>query len=212
MRPEDRDRVPSIKYCEKEVSVALVKTKLLYTLVNKTTITPTAFARWENEGLAQQSWNKVMIAPYKCTKSTKLQTFQYQIIHRYIATNKFLFVRGLVDSASCKHCQSIDTIIHYFYACQTVRVFWNRVLQFINKNTYPTRYTPNVSNVLLGIFDASPIVNLLILLAKHYLYVTKSNERIIRIEAYIGYVKSVHDAEMKAASDCDRDVAKAERK
>ena len=65
---------------------------------------------------------------------------------------------------------------------------------------------------MFGIFDASPVVNLLILLAKHYLYLCKRSGRMIRMEAYLGYVKGVHAAEMKAANGCIKKVIKTQCK
>ena len=115
MRVEDRDSAPCIKYREKEISLAVIKTKQLYSLVNDAVIIPTAFDRWQKEGLGQANWSNVIYLSYNCTKSTKLQAFQFQLMHRFIPTNKFLFVRGIVESPACRRCTSDDTIIHYFF-------------------------------------------------------------------------------------------------
>ena len=212
MRLEDRDTVPTITFGDKEIPITKIKTKQLYSLRNKTSIIPTAFTRWQNEGLGQPSWSVVMNIPYQCTKSTKLQTFQYQILHRFIATNKFLYVRGIVESASCRYCQCIDTIIHYFFACQKVREFWNKVFQFINRNTFPERHIVNVSNIIFGIIDAPPVVNLIILLGKHYLYICKRNERMLSIDSFLEYVRKVRCTEMTAANDCSKKMMKTKCK
>ena len=212
MRVEDRDSAPCIKYREKEISLAVIKTKQLYSLVNDAVIIPTAFDRWQKEGLGQANWSNVIYLSYNCTKSTKLQAFQFQLMHRFIPTNKFLFVRGIVESPACRRCTSDDTIIHYFFACRTVRAFWGQVSQFINRNTYPTRYVLDLRSILFGICDAPSVVNLLLLLAKHYLYMCAGNGRMIRMEGYMGYVRSVHAAEMKAANGCVKKVANTECK
>ena len=212
MRLEDRDTVPTITFGDKEIPITKIKTKQLYSLRNKTSIIPTAFTRWQNEGIGQPSWSVVMNIPYRCTKSTKLQTFQYQILHRFIATNKFLYVRGIVESASCRYCQCIDTIIHYFFACQKVRDFWNKVFQFINRNTFPERHIVNVSNIIFGIIDAPPVVNLIILLGKHYLYICKRNERMLSIDSFLEYVRKVRCTEMTAANDCSKKTMKTKCK
>lgn len=212
MRTEDRDKELYIKCRDKEISLKVIKTKQIYLMVNKISIVPTAFERWSNEGLGQLNWSEVMLTPYNCTKSTKLQTFQYQIIHRFIPTNKFLHVRGLKVSADCQRCGNIDTCIHYFFACQTVRRFWNEVFQFINRNTRPRRHTLSIGSVMFGIPDAPSVVNLLILLAKHYLHMCAGDGREPRMEPYIGYVKNVYATEMKAAKDCVKNIEKTEIK
>ena len=192
--------------------MAVIKTKQLYSLVNDAVTIPTAFDRWQKEGLGQANWSNVIYLSYSCTKSTKLQAFQFQLMHRFIPTNKFLFVRGIVESPACRRCTSDDTIIHYFFACRTVRAFWGQVSQFINRNTYPTRYVLDLRSILFGICDAPSVVNLLLLLAKHYLYMCAGNGRMIRMEGYMGYVRSVHAAEMKAANGCVKKVAHIECK
>ena len=64
MRLEDRDTVPTITFGDKEIPITKIKTKQLYSLRNKTSIIPTAFTRWQNEGLGQPSWSVVMNIPY----------------------------------------------------------------------------------------------------------------------------------------------------
>ena len=101
MRAEDKDKEPCIKYRDQEIQLRLIQTKQIYSVVSKATVIPTAVQRWQNEGFDHISWSDVMLMPYKCTKSTKLQAFQYQIIHRFIPTNKYLYVRGIKESAAC---------------------------------------------------------------------------------------------------------------
>ena len=52
--------------------------------------TPRAVKRWEFYEYNVSSWKKVFRIPYICTKSTKLQTLQYRILHRYIPTRRYL--------------------------------------------------------------------------------------------------------------------------
>ena len=82
------------------------------------------------------------------------------------------------------------------------------VFQFINRNTLPERHIVNVSNILFGINDAPPVVNLIILLAKHYLYVCKRNERMINVDSFLEYVEKVQRTEMMAAKDCKKELKK----
>ena len=40
-------------------------------------------------------WDKSYILPFYCTKETKLQTFQFKLLHRKIATNDYLYKIGI---------------------------------------------------------------------------------------------------------------------
>lgn len=98
------------------VPVATLSTKLLYNAL-QANITPTANNRWEHQGLVPEDWSVIYNIPYTCTASTKLQSFQYQVLHRYIPTRKFLHFREIVDSARCIDCDGIDSLVHYFFTC-----------------------------------------------------------------------------------------------
>ena len=41
------------------------------------------------------NWDKSYILPFYCTKETKLQTFQFKLLHRKIATNDYLYKIGI---------------------------------------------------------------------------------------------------------------------
>lgn len=47
----------------------------------------------ERKGLyySQTSWSRIFELPFKCTQESKLHWLQYQILHRIVPTNKYLF-------------------------------------------------------------------------------------------------------------------------
>ena len=90
----DRDSVLMIDLRYKEVSLEKMRVKDYYWL-GREIFKPTAVSKWESEGLATDSWSDVFNTPYSCNRSTKLQSFQYQTIHRYIPTRKFLSLKLL---------------------------------------------------------------------------------------------------------------------
>ena len=69
------------------VPLATLPTKLLYSAL-QVNITPTADNRWEHQSLVPEDWSVMYSIPYTCTASAKLQSFQYQVLHRYIPTRK----------------------------------------------------------------------------------------------------------------------------
>ena len=82
---------------------------------------PTAQRRWEDEGFNVQCWKRIYEIPYKCTSSTKLQSLQYRILHRYIPTRKLLCSRNVVGSKLCNRCFEVDNLQHFFFLCEDVK-------------------------------------------------------------------------------------------
>ena len=60
-------------------------------------------------------WNKAYILPFQCTKDTNLQSFQFKLLHRRIATTDFLNKIGVSLSAMCTFCNEyVETLEHVF--------------------------------------------------------------------------------------------------
>lgn len=75
----------------------------------------------ENKGYnySQTSWNKLFELPFKSTQDSKLHWLQYQILHRIVPTNKYLFnILKKAESAVCTFCKiDEESIDHLFYEC-----------------------------------------------------------------------------------------------
>ena len=55
------------------------------------------------------------------TKDTKLQDFQYKLIHKILTTNSFLYKCGLKETELCTFCtETKESLVHIF----CVRNFW----------------------------------------------------------------------------------------
>ena len=131
---------------------------------------PTAQRRWEAEGISFDKWKHVYERPYKITSSTKLQSLQYKIIHRFFPTRKFLCVRMVVDDPFCDECTDIETIEHYFYNCEQVKTFWKEVENALNqKMSNVEKLTIDCKDVLFGNKGFLDIVNFIILVAKQFI-------------------------------------------
>ena len=67
-------------------------------------------------------WNKIFELPFRVTEEAKFQWMQFQILHRIIATNKYLYKLKLIDSPVCSFCkQEVETIEHLFFECFCVK-------------------------------------------------------------------------------------------
>ncbi|KAH3784623.1 hypothetical protein DPMN_162584 [Dreissena polymorpha] len=72
--------------------------------------------------------------PYKATIESTLRNFQYNYIHRIIATNKYLFKCKLSNSNLCDFCsENIETIEHLFWECKHIQPIWNQLVSFLEQ-------------------------------------------------------------------------------
>ena len=84
-------------------------------------VTPTSVLKWktlhEDFYMSEEEWTDVFLRPYICLRETKLQSFQYKIIHRIINCNKKLFDMRIKNSPLCTYCDQTDDIGHFFFLC-----------------------------------------------------------------------------------------------
>ena len=61
--------------------------------------------KWEHELKTEpEVWNYAYQVVFSATKDTKLQTFQYKLIHRILPCNSFLYKCGLKETEMCTFC------------------------------------------------------------------------------------------------------------
>ena len=75
---------------------------------------------------------KTWINIFSCTKETKLQEFQWKIVHNIFPTNILLSKIGIKDTEKCEMCDVTEQIEHLFIECQRIGFFWNVVETLIN--------------------------------------------------------------------------------
>ena len=77
----EREKEVQVMISTKEVPISCVKTSFFKTLYLPKT-TSTARKRWEAEGVNfVDNWREIYLIPFKATKSTKLQSLQFRILH-----------------------------------------------------------------------------------------------------------------------------------
>ncbi len=85
------------------------------------------------------------------TIETKLQAFQFTILHRTVAHRRRLYFKRCVNSPYCMcNTGTHDTVEHRFLECREVQPIWQ---YYQNKMFRLTAYRPpiNVNSCLLGI-------------------------------------------------------------
>ncbi len=87
-------------------------------------------------------WNRMFCLPFKICRKTKIQSFQYKLIHRVIACNAWLKTIRIKNTPTCQYCNEYDDIQHLFLFCSKTHDFWE----------YFSNWWKNITNFFLQIF------------------------------------------------------------
>ena len=123
-------------------------------------------------------WANIFKLPFNTIEETKIQSFQFKIIHRIINCNKKVFDMKLIDDPSCNYCNDVDDLKHFFIWCPQVFKFWQSLFVWINHtkvctSTLTTHIADFDENILFGfqiIDNVFQCINYIILIAKFYIY------------------------------------------
>ena len=125
----------------------------------------------------------------KCTKSTKLVEFQFRFLHQTLATNVSLVKIGYKDDIRCTFClDEAENFTHLFWFCSKIELFWKHLIAFLkDRNFLPNDFLLN-NLVVLGLKpDTSKNkaeINLVLLLARFYIWLSRSKGNIPTIENF----------------------------
>ena len=127
-------------------------------------------------------------------KETKLQYFQYKLLHRILPTNTFLFRIGYKNTPNCCFCNiQNETIEHLFYECPHVINLWESLKLHI-QNHADLILNLCMENVLFGIRNdhSAKSVNYIIILPKYYTYLhrCRCNETQLNLQMLLSFIKN----------------------
>lgn len=127
-----------------------------------------------NEMENKDYWKEVYSSPYLATRESRLQSFQFRIIHRTIPCNKYLCNIRIKQEDFCSFCDvpTTDTLQHFFFSCHKTSTFWNSVCHWLSTQA---NFQVNIDEreFLFGVHRSIPqsrMTNFLTLLAKHFIF------------------------------------------
>ena len=180
---------------KKEKLIEKISSKEIYwELVRKYRVKPKACLKWENlYDLLEFDWDSIFSLPYKVSRETNLQSFQFQIIHRFFPCNAVLNKWYENHDNKCTYCNAEDTLEHYFYSCTEARSFWN-VFQDWWYDVSTVKMSLNVFHIVFGVLNPNDDIlfdtfNFCILYAKRYIAQQKRKERPFVMENYLRQLK-----------------------
>ena len=100
-----------------KLNVSCVTNRLLYRyLTCQKSTRPTAEDKWIEyyPFLETIDWSTIYTLQFMTLSDSRLQSFQYSILHRYFGCNYNLYLWKISENSLCENCNRIDTIEHYF--------------------------------------------------------------------------------------------------
>ena len=117
---------------------------------------------------------KSYVLPFYCTKETKLQTFQFKLLHRKIATNDYLHRIGISLTDKCAFCeQDTESLIHLFWGCELVQTFWQKIQHWlIQRQIKPQDFSLTLPTCLgLVVSTEDILLHRALLIGRYHIYI-----------------------------------------
>lgn len=117
-------------------------------------------------------WNKGYSLPFKTVRETKIQAFQYKVLHRLLPCNKYLKIIKVKEEDTCISCPEVDTLEHFLFLCPRVQAFWKGITQWLAREA-DLHFNITTEEYLFGFQQKSPhtiVINTITLYAKFYTY------------------------------------------
>ena len=171
-----------LKFTTKNTPFTKFKTFSFYQMLNKLEqdrngIQPKCILKWNNTFNNElHFWEEIFSRPFAVGRCTKLQSFQFRMLHRIITCNHWLFNVGIKNSPNCETCNADDTLIHFFIDCVHVQNFWESFkIWWANATSVPV-VNLSKQNLLLGIKKTEKhfsTLNFIIFLANKFIHDSK---------------------------------------
>lgn len=160
-------------------NVANISAKEMYgNIVGKMGTQRAAREKWRkgDDGIQivnHTDWTAACERIYTSTRETKIESFQFKLLHRIVPCRTFLKQIRIVTSDECPFCGQKDSIIHFFFKCGDVTTFWKTLCAWFRRTdeVYMEHISP--TEFLFGIpqeYNQSSITNTVLIYVKYYIH------------------------------------------
>ena len=135
--------------------------------------------------------NEIHSLSFRMTKETKLNIFQFKLIHNILPHRALLHKMKIVDSSSCLDCGEEETLRHLIVSCPSLSTFWSKVFSWWNSNSTCVAFFDEIK-ILYGYNAADSkffLLNYYILIAKFYIFKQKTDAKPPAFPAFLVYLK-----------------------
>ena len=149
------------------------------------------FEKWKHSTqITLEKWKHCFKLLKLTTNDTKLRWIQLRILHNILTTNRSVSKFNKEQSHLCQFCQShSETIHHLIWKCHKVKLFWDELTIIINKRVkHAHRFKFDENVVIFGYSDqikTDQVCDLIILLAKFYIYRSKVQGIVLNTNIFI---------------------------
>ena len=162
------------------LSIKYISNREVYwKLIKQIQISHVTKTKWESElNINPEKWEKIFYNSFKI-RETKIRSFQYKLLMKLVPCNLYLYKIGRTNSDKCNSCNETDDLIHYFYECEEVIVFWNSFSNWWN-NMMNDTLTIDKTIAIIGKIERNKKkeqLNALLQLARWYIYTEKLNSQ-----------------------------------
>lgn len=130
---------------------------------------------WKRK-LISQAQQEVVIKPtiynVVAVRDTKLQAFQFRVVHRFLPCSKFLKNIRIKEEDTCSFCTGSDTIEHFLFTCPFVCVFWRQLISWFEREA-DINFNISLRVFLFGIpttVTHDKVINFVLTFAKFFIY------------------------------------------
>lgn len=137
---------------------------------------------------------------YTCTKSTKLRSCQYHLLHKSLVTNVDLLKWNLANDDKCTFCKCVpESLSHIYLTCTVSITLWRDLEQWLFQKTgilirctYP--------DIVFGFQnDVNGLFNLITLITKQYIYSCRCQQKTPCKRELVYRIKAEKEIEHEAA-------------
>ena len=172
---------PLTKWCCKDFYWYLLPTDLMDDIA--------ALKKWQTLlSNNELDWSSILKLPFQNSMETRIQSFQYSIINRFVPHNKYLQLIGIKESNICVNCNNIDSVLHRFVQCQNVRELWKDFIDWWNVMN-DTSIVLNDIDIIFGVTGKCYALNNCILLAKYHIHASLCKETTYSFKGCLGLIK-----------------------
>ena len=150
---------------------------------------PSCILKW-NIQFQDLHWKTIFNNVYKTTRDTKLQWFQFRIVHRILVTNYTLKKMKIRDNDNCTFCNAFpETTEHLLYYCVHVNRFWELLRNWIiSKCKHLERLQDfHLQLIIFGTqkdFKSDSVFDLILQMAKYYIYRCKCLDKPVLFDIF----------------------------
>ena len=197
---------PRVEKAIKKLLACDKGTRPLYDVLSANNSTIPSQERWQAEleqyniQISPEMWIAWYKLPWKCTNSTKLQSLQYKINHRFLVTNRILFHMNFRDDDVCSLCGADrETILHMFVECPQTKIFWNKLKEWMTEHMR-CNIQLSETDILFGKLGCNnSLVNHLLVTAKQYIYNTRLFGVALNLDSIVNIYKGTFKTEKLSA-------------